>query len=399
MLVPVPRVGRSPAADFTVLSSLVGGLLIWLVLASYALGRSQRQAVVHLQQDVAQFVAGELGTAETPSAARAQLAARPALSALAERAGVRLRMDTREHGDAVLAVIGGRQGLALVRGNVTPGMGMAPGRPELLQAFVALALAATCVLGALLLVRLHQQHEETAARSDFVRVVSHELRTPLSQILMFAETLRLGRTRSDADRVFALDVILQEARRLARLVDNVLRFTRLEQGGIALHQEAIDVAAEVRELAAQFASAGQPGTSSVSVTAPTAIHAQGDRDALRQVLVNLFDNATKHGGPTSHVLVTVARQDDRVEVRVEDDGPGIDDGDRERIWYPFSRGSRSAPGDTGTGLGLTIVRGLVTAMEGTVRSEAGTEGNGARFVVSLRAHGALTSTGTTGAPT
>lgn len=396
MLVPVPRVGRSPAADFTVLSSLVGGLLIWLVLASYALGRSQRQAVVHLQQDVAQYVAGELQRAETPSEARAMLAARPALAALAERTGVRLGVGAPEHGEAILAAIGGRQALTLVRANVTPGMGMAPGRPELLQAFVALALAATCLLGALLLVRLHRQHEEVAARSDFVRVVSHELRTPLSQILMFAETLRLGRTRREADRVFALDVILQEARRLARLVDNVLRFTRLEQGSIALHQEAIDVAAEVRELAVQFATAGQPGASSVSVTAPAAIHAHGDRDALRQVLVNLFDNATKHAGTTSQVQVTVARQAEQVEVRVEDNGPGIADADRERIWYPFSRGSRSAPGDTGTGLGLTIVRGLVTAMGGTVRTEAGTNGVGARFVVSLRAHGAPATSETMG---
>ncbi|GAB1341562.1 sensor histidine kinase [Gemmatimonas sp.] len=387
MLVPVPRVGRSPAADFTVLSSLVGGLLIWLVLASYALGRSQRQAVRHLQQDVAQFVAGELGAADSPAAARAMLNARPALAGLAERAGVRLGPGANATSDAVLAVVGRHRTLALVRASNTPGMGMAPGRPELLQAFVALALAATCLLGALLLVRLHRQHEETAARSDFVRVVSHELRTPLSQILMFAETLRLGRTRNETDRVYALDVILQEARRLARLVDNVLRFTRLEQGGIALHQEGVDVAAEVRDLAAQFASAGQPGTS-VSVALHTASRALGDRDALRQVLVNLFDNAFKHGGASAQVTVTVSRQGERVLVCVEDNGPGIASADHERIWYPFSRGSRGVPGDTGTGLGLTIVRGLVTAMDGTVHTETGIRGVGARFVVSLRAHGA-----------
>lgn len=402
MLVPVPRAGRTPATDFTVLASLVGGLLIWLVLASYALGRSQRLAVLHLQQDVAHYVAGALSA--TPRApadvtVRAPLDAPPELTRLARDAGLALVVEPAE-GATVLAVIpGGEQtggrSVAIVRAVEAPGTGMAPGRRELLQLFVAMALAATCLLGALLLLRLHRQHLETSARTDFVRVVSHELRTPLSQILMFAETVRLGRTRSDTERTFALDVILQEARRLGRLVDNVLRFTRLEQGGLALRQDVLNVTVEVKALADQFAPAGWEGHAAHSPLVFVAAHdayAIGDRDALRQVLVNLIDNGFKHGGRTGQVRVSVRTAGNRVEVGVEDEGPGIADADREHIWAAFGRGpsagstSGNASGDTGTGLGLHIVRGLVTAMDGSVRCETPASGRGARFVLTLRGY-------------
>lgn len=401
MLMPMPRSGRGPAADFTVLISLVGGLLVWLVLASYALGRTQRLAVQQLQADVGAYVAGELTGARTAAAAQQALADRPTLARLTARMGLAVGSpagDTRR----VVATIGDPLVAAptpvwIVQETETPGTRMAPGRPELLQGFVILALAATCGLGAMLLFRLQRQHEATTARTNFVRVVSHELRTPLAQILMFAETLRLGRTRTDSDRVFALDVILQETRRLSRLVENVLRFTRLEHGTTALRQEVVDVSAIVRETAAQFIPAGISDGARIQVEGAARCEALGDRDALRQVLVNLFDNAIKHG--TRHsavhgpVRAVVSRTASHVEVRVEDEGVGISAGDRERIWHAFERGSVSSAGDVGTGLGLTIVRALTDAMDGTVRLDLPNEHEqtrrGARFVVTLLAHDAV----------
>jgi signal transduction histidine kinase len=210
------------------------------------------------------------------------------------------------------------------------------------------------------------------------------MRTPLAQILLFGETLQLGRVRTDADRALATGAIVQEARRLMRLVDNVLRFTRLEQGPAALRQEAVAVDALVRETSVQFAPLAETSGATLEVIAQQGVEALADADALRQVLLNLLDNAVKYGPPSQRVVARVARVDDAVTVTVEDEGPGIVSGDRERIWQPFERASHSSLSRSGSGLGLTIVRQLVEAMGGRVMYESvHTDGTGARFIVRL----------------
>lgn len=401
MLVPAPRVGRSPTSDFTVLLSLVGGLLLWLVLASYSLGRAQQKAGLRLQREVALYVAA---TARPSVEARAT---RDALQRLLDSTGLALMpaesagaatLDASSEAGRPLAEIvpatGTRQ--ALVRRSDTPGLPMAPGMSQALQLFVSVGLALTCVLGAWVLLRLQREHLSTTQRSNFVRVVSHELRTPLAQILLFAETLRLGRTRNDAERDLAIRAIDQEARRLSRLVENVLRFTRIEHGTHALSLEAVDVQRVVAEVATQFA----PLVSDVRIETqlPAAsVRALADADALRQVLLNLLDNAVKYGPPSQVVRVALRGTGSQVEISVDDEGPGVADADRERLWHAFERGPQRAATegalrrpDAGTGLGLTIVRTLVEGMDGHVTCTARPDGaRGARFLVTLRSAEAL----------
>lgn len=405
MLVPAPRVGRSPTSDFTVLLSLVGGLLLWLVLASYSLGRAQQKAGLRLQREVALYVAATAGPSSGLAPARDASAldasardasVRDAMQRLLDSTGLALepvaaRGETISVGQplAELASAGARQ--TVVRRSDTPGLPMAPGMSQALQVFVSVGLALTCILGAWVLLRLQREHLSTTQRSNFVRVVSHELRTPLAQILLFAETLRLGRTRNEAERDLAIRAIDQEARRLSRLVENVLRFTRIEHGTHALSLEAVEVRSVVTDVATQFA----PLVSDVRIEThlPAAsVRALADADALRQVLLNLLDNAVKYG-PTSQVVrVTVHAVGTQVEVYVDDEGPGVADADRERLWHAFERGpQRSADDgglrrpDAGTGLGLTIVRTLVEGMDGHVACTARPDGaRGARFLVTLR---------------
>jgi signal transduction histidine kinase len=256
-------------------------------------------------------------------------------------------------------------------------------------AFVVALLAITTTIGGALLVRLRREHAASTVRSTFASAVSHELRTPLAQILLFAETLQLGRTRTDADRALALGAIVQEARRLMRLVDNVLRFTRLAQGPATLRHEAVAVDALVRDTTQQFAPLAQSSAVTFEVDAPTAAVALADADAVRQVLLNLLDNAVKHGPREQRVVARVKATAHAVRLTVEDEGPGIALADRQRIWQPFMRGSRAAgtgADATGAGLGLMIVRSLTEAMGGTVTCDAATgSGRGARFVVQLPA--------------
>lgn len=290
---------------------------------------------------------------------------------------------------AELESAGTRQ--ALVRRSDTPGLPMAPGMSQALQLFVSVGLALTCVLGAWVLLRLQREHLSTTQRSNFVRVVSHELRTPLAQILLFAETLRLGRTRNDAERDLAIRAIDQEARRLSRLVENVLRFTRIEHGTHTLSLETVDVQRVVAEVATQFA----PLVSDVRIETqfPAAsVHALADADALRQVLLNLLDNAVKYGPSSQVVRVAVHGGGSEIVISVDDEGPGVADADRERLWHAFERGPQRVAEDgalrrpdAGTGLGLTIVRNLVEGMDGHVACTARPDGaRGARFLVTLR---------------
>lgn len=398
MLVPAPRVGRSPTSDFTVLLSLVGGLLLWLVLASYSLGRAQQKAGLRLQREVALYVAATAGPSSGLAPAR-DASVRNAIQRLLDSTGLALepeaatadgRASRAGHALAELVTAAGAR-QTITRRSDTPGLPMAPGMSQALQLFVSVGLALTCILGAWVLLRLQREHLSTTQRSNFVRVVSHELRTPLAQILLFAETLRLGRTRNEAERDLAIRAIDQEARRLSRLVENVLRFTRIEHGTHTLSLEAVEVRGVVTDVATQFA----PLVSDVRIEThlPAAsVRALADADALRQVLLNLLDNAVKYG-PTSQVVrVTVHAAGSQVDVYVDDEGPGVADADRERLWHAFERGpQRSADDgalrrpDAGTGLGLTIVRTLVEGMDGHVACTARPDGaRGARFLVTLR---------------
>lgn len=174
-----------------------------------------------------------------------------------------------------------------------------------------------------------------------------------------------------------------------RLVDNVLRFARLEREPVALRQDVVPVDTIVHELTAHFAPLAETSRVTLSVDSPSHVEALADADALRQVLLNLLDNAVKYGPPEQHVRTRVHRERDRILVMVEDEGPGIAPRDRERMWLPFERidvptGRHAGAARGGSGLGLTIVRELTRAMYGQVRYEpVRADGGGARFIVAL----------------
>ena len=199
-------------------------------------------------------------------------------------------------------------------------------------------------------------------RADFVSQVSHELRTPLTQIRMFAETLLLDRTRTDDERRRSLEIIDRESQRLSHLVDNILRFSNLSDA-TQIDRRPQRLAPIVNGVCDIVRATADAVT--ISASTDESARASIDADALRQVILNLLDNAIKYGPAGQAITVSLTCSSGVVRLAVEDQGPGIPESERERVWSPFYRPSREQ--DTaisGTGIGLSVVRELVEAMGG-----------------------------------
>lgn len=246
-------------------------------------------------------------------------------------------------------------------------------------------LALTAGLLAVALRQLRRQQELIRLRTHFISGVSHELRTPLAQIRWFAELLRMGKLRTESERERSLRIIDQEARRLTYLVENVLSFSRAEQGKSRVSPVILELEAEVRDALETFAPLARARDATLRAELEVGLIVRADPDALRQVLLNLLDNAAKYGPPGQAIIVGTAGQGSHVRFWVEDEGPGIPAGDRERVWEPYTRLERGAERTTGgSGIGLAVVRELVELHEGHAWIESGAHG-GTRIVIELPA--------------
>jgi signal transduction histidine kinase len=213
----------------------------------------------------------------------------------------------------------------------------------------------------------------SALRADFVSLVSHELRAPMASIIGCATTLRARWRELNADqRESFLALIEQETGRLSTLIGDVLDTSRIEAGTFTFSFADVDVAELVRETAAMV----ELGTDEVAVK--TTLHeplpaVRGDRERLRQLLLNLLSNAAKYTVTGDEIEVRAAAEDGAVIVSVEDHGPGIALDRQRLVFEKFGRvnaGGRSQPG---AGLGLFIARSIAEAHGGAldVRSEPG----------------------------
>lgn len=244
--------------------------------------------------------------------------------------------------------------------------------------------------------QLHRQQELARLRTEFVSGVSHELRTPLAQIRWFAELLHMGKLRSDDERARSAGIIDQEARRLTYLVENVLNFSRAEKGTNRITPSSLDLDAELRDAVEMFTPLARSRRMSVWLTSTAGLTVVADRDALRQILLNLLDNAAKYGPPGQTITVgsaaSSATNGGRVRFWVEDQGPGIPAADRDRVWEPYVRLNRTAESATGgSGIGLSVVRDLVRLHGGAAWIEAAGASGGARVVVELPAQSTSTA--------
>jgi PAS domain S-box-containing protein len=224
-------------------------------------------------------------------------------------------------------------------------------------------------------------------KSDFVAAVSHELRTPLTSIYGFAETLlRQDIPFGEEERRIFLGYIASESERLTEIVDQLLNVARLDAGDLQVELGRIDVGSVVSELVETVEESGVMNGHRFEIDLPDEpLAAEADPDKVRQIFNILVENALRYSPGGGTVTVGARRSDDRVEVRVADQGIGIPAAERERIFRKFYRAESAArDGAAGTGLGLFIAKELVTAMGGRIWVES-TEGEGSSFSFELPA--------------
>lgn len=221
----------------------------------------------------------------------------------------------------------------------------------------------------------------SSAKTDFLSRMSHELRTPLNAIVGFGQLLALDETQPE--RREAVDQILAAGLHLVGLIDELLDVSQIEAGILELDASDVDLVELARESVALVAPLAAARSIAVDVEARGPTRVRGDARRLRQVLLNLLSNAIKYNRDGGRVVLAMAATGAEATIVVSDTGVGISEPDVARIFEPFQR----VPGQTrveGTGLGLSVSRGLVEAMGGSIRVQSA-PGRGSVFTVTLPA--------------
>ena len=215
----------------------------------------------------------------------------------------------------------------------------------------------------------------------FTADVSHELRTPLTAIRSVGE-VGLRDRRDEAAYRGIIGSMLEEADRLASLVDRLLTLSRAETGRAKLAFDAFDLRELAEEVAGHLDVLAEERSQSISVECSGSPHAYADRLVVRQAVINLVDNAIKFSPVGGRIRIRVAEGADEATLDVIDSGGGIDAAARDRIFDRFFRAGTSAGGTTGAGLGLSIAKGAVEANGGRLTLAAsGAEGSTFRIAL------------------
>ncbi len=233
--------------------------------------------------------------------------------------------------------------------------------------------ALTLTVGLVLTARASRAHAKlTELRSDFVSTVTHELKTPLASIRAAADTLVSGRLRNtDAPRDYA-ELIVQQSKRLSRLVDNLLAYARITDVTEAYTFEPLEVDVVIDETLRRFDSALSNRKMRVATNVPENLPPLlADRMALELLLDNIIDNAIRYSGDAREIVVTAQLQGSVIALTVEDRGVGIGADDLQNVTRRFYRGKGAASG--GSGLGLAIAHRIASDHAGrlTISSASG----------------------------
>jgi len=258
----------------------------------------------------------------------------------------------------------------------------------ILIAGLALVLGVAALGGYLLLRDVNRDVRMNEVRSQFVASVSHELKTPLTAIRMFAETLAMGRSSDEPARVEYLETIVNESERLARLVDNVLDFSKIEQGKkiYRLRPTRLENVASSAARAMQFPLAQQGFQLHLSVQEEMP-ELKADPDAIEQAILNLLTNAMKYSGDAREIDLRLGARNGDAIIEVVDHGLGMTPDEQKHVFEKFYRApSHESQLIAGTGLGLTLVEHIAKAHGGRVEVESA-PGAGSTFCIVLPIEG------------
>ena len=214
----------------------------------------------------------------------------------------------------------------------------------------------------------------------FAADAAHELRTPLTALTLQAQLA--ARAQSDAERAVALERLEQGVRRATRLVHQMLTMARLDPEAAQQPSVPIDLARLTHSIVDELRPLAEQRSIALQVDPAAPAHIMGQDDALRILVTNLVDNAIRYTAPTGHVQVSVQADGAAVQLTVQDDGPGIPEDERERVFDRFYRGRDATAG--GSGLGLAIVR-QIAELHGANVTLSGKHGGGLQAQVNFPA--------------
>ena len=254
-----------------------------------------------------------------------------------------------------------------------------------LGSVLTLILVAAILLGgSLLLWQARRNQLDARKKTSFVSNVSHELKTPLTTIRMYAEMLEEQEQLPGERRQRYLGVIGSEARRLTRLVNNLLDFSRLEQGRKQYHLQKTDLTELMTRTLAGHPILQTGSPLKLSCEQPTVpVQVTTDSDAIEQVLLNLVDNALKYAAEGQELTISLTTGEQQACIKVADRGPGITLQPAEKIFSMFQRGDDSlTTRHQGCGLGLSIARQLMRDLGGELSYQS-RPGGGSMFIMTL----------------
>jgi two-component system, OmpR family, phosphate regulon sensor histidine kinase PhoR len=229
---------------------------------------------------------------------------------------------------------------------------------------------------------IKREVELAQIKSDFVSNVSHELRTPLALISMYAETLEMGRVKTEEKKREYYSIISHETNRLGRIVNQILSFSKMEAGKREFHFDRI----EISEIAANVYEnykfhLEQKGFEFKLEANQKELFIMGDKEAIAEAIINLVDNGAKYSKDRLFVSLRTGSEKGKVYIEVEDKGIGISSDDQKKVFDKFYRVSTGLVHNTkGTGLGLSLVKQITDAHGGEVEVES-SPGKGSRFKI------------------
>lgn len=220
-------------------------------------------------------------------------------------------------------------------------------------------------------------------KSEFLSSVSHELRTPLTAISGWAETLASGEVRTKEDVRMGMGIIVSESKRLTKLVEELLEFSRIEDGRFFLNIEPVNLQAELEDSVYTYREFFRREGIALEYhpMEEELPEIPGDPSRLHQVFSNLLDNAAKHGGSGGKIVVSMAREEEApmVDIMIRDFGPGIPEEELPHVKYMFYKGSSKV---RGSGIGLAVCEEIITLHNGELRIE-NAEGGGVLVTIRL----------------
>nr|WP_321400726.1 HAMP domain-containing sensor histidine kinase [uncultured Desulfobacter sp.] len=256
-------------------------------------------------------------------------------------------------------------------------------------ALILVAILVTAIVSAgVLITRLTlAQIKDARQKTSFVAAVSHELKTPLTSIRMYAELLLSKRVSNPEKQQTYLEVMVAESERLTRLINNVLDFGKLEQGRKQYRISEFDMGQFLGEcIRTNQVRLKKAGFELIIHVPDQKFPVKTDRDAMAQVFLNLVDNAIKYAETGKFLKIILDRTSRDVQIKIQDDGPGIEPGLKEKIFNKFFRADNSlTTSKPGSGLGLSLTRHMLRDLGGDIVMDT-TLARGAGFIMRIPIH-------------